>query len=196
MLENLEKALVEALEDEYKARATYRLVMSKFGRIRPFVNIIQSEERHIQALLPLFRKYKIPIPGDTWVDRVRAPASVEEACQIGVRSEIENAKMYQRLLALTQEYPDVQRVFLNLQRASQENHLRAFQRCAERSGYAGISRSHNTNCDRGKGRRQNHCGCLLNAGSSFSCLLSVVFPIHDRQGMKWFSLMNNHNFGR
>ena len=57
MLENLESALLEALEDEYKARATYRLVINKFGQIRPFINIIQSEERHIQALLPLFRKY-------------------------------------------------------------------------------------------------------------------------------------------
>ncbi len=51
MLDNLQKALVEALQDEYKARATYRLVISKFGEIRPFINIIESEERHIQALL-------------------------------------------------------------------------------------------------------------------------------------------------
>ncbi|MGK7896394.1 MAG: DUF2202 domain-containing protein [Xenococcus sp. (in: cyanobacteria)] len=119
MLDNLQKALVEALQDEYKARATYRLVISKFGAIRPFINIIESEERHIQALLPLFRRYEIPIPIDNWADRVTAPASVLEACQIGVQSEIENGQMYQRLLALTLDYPDVQRVFLNLQRASQ-----------------------------------------------------------------------------
>ncbi len=29
MLDNLQKALVEALQDEYKARETYRLVISK-----------------------------------------------------------------------------------------------------------------------------------------------------------------------
>ena len=133
MLDNLQKALVEALQDEYKARATYRLVISKFGEIRPFINIIESEERHIQALLPLFRRYEIPIPVDNWADRITVPASVSEACQIGVQSEIENGGMYQRLLALTSDYPDVQRVFLNLQRASQENHLPAFQRCAQRS---------------------------------------------------------------
>lgn len=148
MLNNLQKALFEALEDEYKARATYQLVISKFGKIRPFINIIESEQRHIQALLSLFQKYELPIPVDHWAERVTAPASILEACQMGVRGEIENGEMYQRLLALTEEYPDVQRVFLNLQRASQENHLPAFERCAARP---------NTNFGRGKGR-QNYGG--------------------------------------
>ncbi len=159
MLDNLQKALVEALQDEYKARATYQLVISKFGKIRPFINIIESEERHIQALLSLFQKYEIPIPVDNWASQVIAPASILEACQIGVRSEIENGEMYQRLLDLTSEYPDVQHVFLNLQRASQENHLPAFQRCSERSAYPGASRPQNTNFSRGRGRSQNHYGC-------------------------------------
>ena len=130
MLENLEKALVEALQDEYKARATYNIVISKFGQIRPFVNIIDSEQRHIQALITLFRKYNFSITADEWGDKIKPPASILEACEKGVQGEIENREMYQRLLNLTQEYPDVQRVFLNLQRASQENHLPAFQRCA------------------------------------------------------------------
>ena len=158
MLENLEKALVEALEDEYKARATYELIISKFGKIRPFVNILESEKRHIQALLSLFRKYEISIPTDNWAEKVIAPASVAEACEMGVQAEIENGEMYQRLLALTPEYPDVQQVFLNLQRASQENHLPAFQRCAEKSIYTGISREQNTNCAGSKGRRRQHHG--------------------------------------
>ncbi|MGV2829353.1 ferritin-like domain-containing protein [Myxosarcina sp. GI1(2024)] len=160
MLENLERALVEALEDEYKARATYRLVINKFGQIRPFINILESEEGHIQALLSLFQKYQIPIPVDNWAEKVTVPASVLEACQIGVEAEIENGEMYRRLLAVTEEYPDVRRVFSNLQRASQENHLRAFQRRAEQ--LADITASperQNANFTRGKGRRQHHGGC-------------------------------------
>ncbi|WP_416668626.1 ferritin-like domain-containing protein [Egbenema bharatensis] len=132
MMETLQRALNEALADEYKARAIYRLILSRFGAVRPFVNIVESEERHIQALLPLFRKYDIPIPVDDWEQRVEIPASLQAACRAGVEAEIENAEMYQRLLASTRDYPDVQRVFLNLQQASQENHLPAFQRCAER----------------------------------------------------------------
>ncbi|MDY6899434.1 MAG: DUF2202 domain-containing protein [Cyanobacteriota bacterium] len=160
MRDNLEKALIEALNDEYKARATYSAVISKFGAIRPFTNIVESEERHIQALLSLFRKYEIPIPVDNWADIVKAPASVLEACQTGVSGEIENREMYQKLLAITPEYPDVQRVFLNLQRASQENHLPAFQRCAERSG--SITPMNPGSREQGagrRGRRRNHSGC-------------------------------------
>lgn len=118
MLNKLEKALVEAIQDEYKARATYSLVIEKFAPIRPFINIVQSEERHIQALVRLFRKYNLTIPIDNWAERVTAPDSVLEACQQGVIAERENEIMSNRLLALTTEYPDVQRVFLNLKRAS------------------------------------------------------------------------------
>lgn len=128
----LEQALLEALHDEYKACATYRQIIRKFGPIRPFVNILASEQRHIRALTRLFHKYGIPIPENDWETRVTVPNSVREACQEGVQGEIENAEMYQRLLQMTCGYRDVQNVFLNLQRASQENHLRAFQRCADR----------------------------------------------------------------
>ncbi|MDJ0902977.1 MAG: hypothetical protein QNJ55_29670 [Xenococcus sp. MO_188.B8] len=44
MLDDLQKALVEALQDEYKARATYRLVISEFGEIRPFTNIKEESD--------------------------------------------------------------------------------------------------------------------------------------------------------
>lgn len=44
--------LNEALLDEYKARDTYRKVIDSFGAVRPFVNIVEAEQRHIEALLP------------------------------------------------------------------------------------------------------------------------------------------------
>ncbi|MGI0483808.1 ferritin-like domain-containing protein [Pantanalinema rosaneae CENA516] len=155
MSEQLKNALTEALEDEYKARATYRLILSKFGAIRPFVNIVASEERHIQALIPLFWRYGLPIPEDSWAGRVNAPASVQEACQAGVQAEIENAAMYERLLDLTRGYPDVQSVFLNLQHASQTRHLPAFQRCADR-GTGQPHQLHQPHHGRG-GRRGQGC---------------------------------------
>lgn len=147
MLEKLSKALQEAINDEYKARATYRHVINKYGKIRPFVNIVEAEERHIQALIPLFYKYAVPVPEDHWEAKVEVPASVMEACRNGVQAEIENGEMYDRLLHLTEEYPDVYNIFLQLKKASQENHLPAFQRCVER-GQAGGS-------GRGVGRRRH-----------------------------------------
>lgn len=84
MLEHLTIALTEAIQDEYKARATYRAIIEQFGPVRPFVNILAAEDRHIQALTPLFVKYYIPIPTDDWAVRVGAPISVEQACKDGV----------------------------------------------------------------------------------------------------------------
>ncbi|MGD8577360.1 MAG: DUF2202 domain-containing protein [Thiohalophilus sp.] len=143
MEENLGAVLVEAINDEYKARATYRHVINKFGEIRPFINIVEAESRHIEALLPLFYKYGIPVPEDDWDSRIEAPGSVLEACQVGVEAEIENAEMYERLLELSADYPDVQSVLSQLQRASAENHLPAFQRCVERGGGQGQGQRRN-----------------------------------------------------
>ena len=137
MPKTLEAILTEALNDEFKARATYRLILNKFGDIRPFSNIVESEGRHIEALSLLFQKYEIPIPGDTWATKVEAPVSMLAACESGVEAEIENAAMYDRLIKLAEAYPDVQAVLQQLQRASQENYLRAFQRCVARENNEG-----------------------------------------------------------
>jgi hypothetical protein len=131
-IETLKEVLIEALEDEYKARATYLRIIETFGPVRPFVNIVQAENRHVHALLPLFRKYGFDIPADDWYQRVRVPDTLLEACLAGVQGEIENGEMYDRLLAASNAYADVQAVLRNLQRASQQNHLPAFQRAASR----------------------------------------------------------------
>jgi hypothetical protein len=124
-------ALEEALQDEYKSRATYHAVIAAFGRIRPFVNIVQSEERHVAALLSLFDKYGLKAPEDKWRAHIEPPSTVAAACQDGVRAEIENGEMYERLLAAVDE-PDVRAVLLRLQSASRTRHLPAFRRCLGR----------------------------------------------------------------
>jgi hypothetical protein len=124
-------ALAEALDDEYKARATYRAVIAAFGPVQPFVNIVASEERHIAALIMLYGRYGLDPPADEWAGRVEAPASVTAACEAAVRGEEENAAMYQRLLAVVDK-PDVRAVLLRLQSASRDRHLPAFRRCAGR----------------------------------------------------------------
>lgn len=41
---------LDALEDEYKAEATYAAVLIHFGDVRPFSNIVDSERRHSTAI--------------------------------------------------------------------------------------------------------------------------------------------------
>ncbi|MGJ0452977.1 MAG: ferritin-like domain-containing protein [Methylocystis sp.] len=130
------EALSEALDDEYKARATYRKVIERFGPVRPFVNIVEAEDRHVAAFLAQFRRLGATPPEDTWAPRVKAPESVEQACTDAVQAEIENDAMYSRLL---EQVTDAQAhsVMLRLQDASRNQHLPAFRRCVERGGGGG-----------------------------------------------------------
>jgi rubrerythrin len=133
MTSDLKDRLTEALEDEYKARATYQKVIEKFGLVRPFANIVEAEDRHVAALLSLFEQYRIPVPEDHWAARVTVPDTLAEACRKAIEAEKENMAIYDRLLAATPE-PDVRRVLENLQAASRDRHLPAFERCISRRG--------------------------------------------------------------
>jgi hypothetical protein len=133
------RALNEALEDEYRAWATYDQVVADFGEVPPFSNIREAEARHIGALSVLFARYGLPMPENPWPGRVERYASLQAACEAGVAAEIENGALYERLLAST-ERQDILAVFRKLQEASQERHLPAFQRCAGRGAGGGGGR--------------------------------------------------------
>jgi hypothetical protein len=133
------RALEEALDDEYRAWATYDQVIADFGEVRPFSNIREAEARHIEALGVLYARYNLAVPQNPWPGKVTRYASLQEACAAGVAAEIENGALYERLLASTQR-PDILTVYRNLQAASQERHLPAFQRCVERGPDAGGGR--------------------------------------------------------
>ncbi len=124
-----EQALIDAINDEYKARALYQKVIDKFGSVQPFSNIINAEATHIALLKPLFSKYGITVPEDEWYSKVPSFATLKEACEAGVQAEIENVKMYDDFLNFVAE-KDIVDVFKRLRAASQEKHLPAFKRCA------------------------------------------------------------------
>ena len=63
MIDEKTKAMIlEALNDEYKARALYRLVIKAFGPVRPFINIVEAEDAHATALEALCARYGILPP--------------------------------------------------------------------------------------------------------------------------------------
>lgn len=123
--------LLEALDDEYQAWATYDQVLTDFGEVRPFVNIREAEGRHIQALLTLFERYGVEVPSNPWPGKVERYASLQAACEAGVVAEIANGELYERLIAQARQ-ADIVEVLRRLQEASQQRHLPAFQRCTQR----------------------------------------------------------------
>jgi rubrerythrin len=131
--------VLEALNDEYKARAFYRLVIKIFGPVRPFINLVEAEDQHARALETLCARHGIPLPVDEWEATLKPPSSVLEACRAGVEGEIENIAMYDRFLKQT-DLPDVRSLFQRLQSRSREAHLLAFERCVARGEGTGSRR--------------------------------------------------------
>lgn len=147
-----QQAMVEAINDEYHARAYYQAVIDKFGDVRPFSNIVQAEERHVQLWEGLFAQYGLTVPEDTFAGNMTAPDTLLEACQAGVEAERADAEMYANFLD-TIEDPTLQAVFTRLRRVSLENHLTAFERCVANNGQPCPSGQ-----GRGQGRSNSHFG--------------------------------------
>lgn len=132
--EQTRPALLEALADERRAFARYEAVLAKFGDVMPFSNIVNAEKRHESFLLPLLEKYKLPVPKNEFTkESVTAPETVIDACKEGIEGEKQNIAMYDRLLGVVME-SDIRDTFTYLRNASKNNHLPAFERCAQGRG--------------------------------------------------------------
>ncbi len=119
-----------AAEDEYLAHGEYAVIMRKFGNLRPYSNIILSEEQHLDWLRTEYKARGLAFPSDGSAPYVVAPADLKAAAQAGVDAEIANIDMYKAFLARPElsrpENASVKTLFEQLMRAS-ENHLRAFK---------------------------------------------------------------------
>ncbi len=120
-----------AIQDEYSARAEYQAILATFGQIRPFSNIIRSEEAHIQWLKDAYAARKLPLPADASAQHVQVPPALKDALALGVQAEIDNIAMYDRFLGTEllkrPENASLALLFTRLRDAS-KNHLAAFQR--------------------------------------------------------------------
>lgn len=133
-------ALLMALDDEYRAEATYAAILDAFGEVRPFVNIIEAERRHAaRAKAEMDRLGITYAPSNPYLGKITAPPTLLAACEQGVTAEIENIELYDQLLP-TIEDDQVHTTLSDLQWASRERHLPAFQRCVSRGGEMGAGR--------------------------------------------------------
>ncbi|MDD4903589.1 MAG: DUF2202 domain-containing protein [Candidatus Bipolaricaulis sp.] len=135
------EVVLEALvgtDGEYAAYATYAAILEKYGDVQPYANIMKAEARHIAALQKLLDRYGIQYPTvNPYLGKVAVPASLPEAAQAGIDAEKANVSLYEEQMAVVAEYPDIVRVFTNLQAASQNSHLSAFERALASGGTSG-----------------------------------------------------------
>ncbi len=130
------QAVLEALDDEYRARAFYLAVLERFSGAMPFAHIEGSEARHAAALARVLAAYGLPVPANPYIgdEKIRrsVPASLACACDIAVKEEIHNDRLYaEKLLPKVAGFPLVAQMFERLMLASRERHLPAFRRFAQ-----------------------------------------------------------------
>lgn len=123
----VQEMLQFAIQDEQLARAQYMVVIEMFGKVRPFSNIVLSEERHIAYLEPLFTDRGWDTPADMSKGHVVKPKTFTESTKIGVQVETDNISMYEYFLQQPELPSDVKTVF-ELLLAASKRHLEAFSR--------------------------------------------------------------------
>jgi hypothetical protein len=128
--ESVIAAITAAINDEYHAYEVYDQVIEQFGQVSPFVQIQAAEANHIAALERVFDRYGLEVPAPQPVEALSV-GSIEEACALAAQAEIDNAALYDEWLATVSDYPDIVQVFTSLKNASLENHLPAFEACAQ-----------------------------------------------------------------
>jgi hypothetical protein len=163
MTATLAEVLNEAIAYEYKARDTYRAIIDRFGPVKPFINIVEAEQTHIDALLTLFARYDIPVPSAPDPARILPPDTPLDGCREGIEAELQNVAMYDRLLGRDGEGRCADGAGEAQGAASRDHHLPAFRRCVERSGAmpagrGGGGRGRGFGGGRGQGRGRRGLG--------------------------------------
>ncbi len=82
----------------------------------------------MNALARLFAKYGLPVPANPGLASTPTWNSVAAACQTGVEIENADAALYDELKPSV-DNADILQVFANLQKASLQSHLLAFEAC-------------------------------------------------------------------
>ncbi|NMB55516.1 MAG: hypothetical protein GYA15_12510 [Leptolinea sp.] len=121
-------SLNRAILEEYGALNLYKGVIAQFGEVVPFAEIAQSEQQHVDALIRQADKYGVNVPANPGLTAPLSFTSLTGACEAGAAAEIADAALYDELRPDV-THSDILRVFDNLQNASLNNHLPAFQAC-------------------------------------------------------------------
>lgn len=123
---SVEQMLVLAIEDEYLAKATYTKLLELFPEEEKLTRLINAEQNHIEALLPLFETYNIAVPTDNHGSLVLSFETFQQAAVAIADAELTNISMYQHFLKQSNTPEDIKVVFGYLLAGSMR-HLQAAQ---------------------------------------------------------------------
>lgn len=110
--------LTLAIEDEYSAKATYQALLVLFPQARIIENLLDAEQKHIDALVPLFATYNVTIPLESTIPLTVTYGTIQEAAIDIVAKEVSNIEMYAHFLTQSDLPSDVEFLFTHLMNAS------------------------------------------------------------------------------
>jgi hypothetical protein len=119
--------LQDAILEEYGAFNLYQSAIAQVGNVYPFSQIVRAEQQHINVLVRQADKYGVTVPANPGL-ATQPLNTLAQACQAGVSAEIADAQLYDTLKPVT-THTDLLNVYNNLQSASLNSHLPAFQTC-------------------------------------------------------------------
>ena len=126
---SLTAVLERAMREERHAEATYANVVARLGSVAPFALIVVAEQRHVATLSQVASAHGVDTSGITSTGEP-SPATLADACALGVAAEKADGVLYDELMPLVAAYPDITQVMQQLKSSSLNNHLPAFQQCA------------------------------------------------------------------
>lgn len=122
------EGLQNAILEEMGAVNTYQEVIATLGSGTVFDRIARSEQMHVNALIRVAERHGVSIPENNGETAGFVYTTLAEACALGAQFEQIDADLYTELMANTENLA-LTRVYTNLQRASLQNHLSAFEAC-------------------------------------------------------------------
>ncbi|MBL8152350.1 MAG: hypothetical protein JNN15_20690 [Blastocatellia bacterium] len=126
-------AILSALDEERHAIALYQAVISKYGKVKPFVKLVEAEKRHEESLKFVCERYSIAIPENLWrSDAVILPDNLAETYSFAMESEILGIEGLDAALKFLKQ-EDIKTIFEHLRDASLYNHIPALQRGLKRA---------------------------------------------------------------
>lgn len=119
----LEKALHYAIQDELLSQARYESTLDKFGEIQPFTNVQIAEQKHLNMLIALVKKYNVEVPADEAKTFTNPPSTLYNAYKINTAALKDHITMYEKLSRTDSLPEDVREIMEELVHSSQQNYL-------------------------------------------------------------------------
>jgi hypothetical protein len=124
------EAWTRALDEEYRAEATYASIVTKLGSRPSFRAVSQLDRRQAWILESLGIAHGLELPSNAW-SSTGAPSDFKTtaaACRTGLESEKKVVALYDELLK--KDLPvDFRRAFEHLRGASADHYLHVFEAC-------------------------------------------------------------------